>query len=203
MAKESLEDNPSIIRIIQEMVRKGESEKDIMSTLRGLGIDEERAKRLLMLGQADTFALVESEVSKIVRGSIAEEEEDFKIALKRQLKDAVGEAKIEMEKNVRDYTDKKTGKILEMMEEGRQKNEEALERSKTVEMEMKEVRMGSGAGQGKVITLVLILMGIGFLLFDAYLFYKSAQTILTVDQIVLNLVIAVAGIAMLFTASVV
>ncbi|MFA4906946.1 MAG: hypothetical protein WC602_01615, partial [archaeon] len=117
MAKESLEDNPSIIRIIQEMVRKGESEKDIMSTLRGLGIDEERAKRLLMLGQADTFALVESEVSKIVRGSIAEEEEDFKIALKRQLKDAVGEAKIEMEKNVRDYTDKKTGKILEMMEE--------------------------------------------------------------------------------------
>ena len=203
MAKESLEDNPSIIRIIQEMVRKGESEKDIMSTLRGLGIDEERAKRLLMLGQADTFALVESEVSKIVRGSIAEEEEDFKIALKRQLKDAVGEAKIEMEKNVRDYTDKKTEKIVEIMEEIRQKSEENLERSKTVEMEMKEVRMRSGAGQGKVITFVLILAGIGFLLFDAYLFYKSTQTILTVDQIVLNLVIAVAGIAMLFTASVV
>lgn len=197
------EAEPSIIRIIQDMVRRGESESDIMETLRGLGVEEGKAKKLLMLGQADTFALVESEVSKIVKGTLAEEEESFQDALKAKLEDAIAGARSELESGVRNYTDQKTEKILEMMEEIRQRNEESIERARAMETEMRDVRLRSGAGQGKIITTALIVFGVLFLLFDAYLFYTAFQSALTIDQIVLNIVVAVVGMAMLFTASIV
>ncbi len=60
----------SIIAIIQEMVQKGESEEMIVSTLHDLGIDPKKAKRLLLLGQADTFALLRGEISKIVQENV-------------------------------------------------------------------------------------------------------------------------------------
>lgn len=57
----------SIISIIREMVRSGESEENIVQSLKDLGIEEKKAKRLLLLGEADTFALLESEINKIVK----------------------------------------------------------------------------------------------------------------------------------------
>ena len=48
----------SIIKIIQDMVREGESEEKVIQTLKELGVDPDKAKRLLLLGQADTFGLL-------------------------------------------------------------------------------------------------------------------------------------------------
>jgi len=56
----------SIIQIIQDMVKNGESEEKIIKTLESLGVEADKAKRLLLLGQADTFALLRNEISKII-----------------------------------------------------------------------------------------------------------------------------------------
>ena len=63
----------SIIQIIQKMVREGESEEKIIQSLKTLGVAPDKAKRLLLLGQADTFALLRSEITKIVKQSIEEQ----------------------------------------------------------------------------------------------------------------------------------
>ncbi len=57
----------SIIEIIEKMVREGESEEKIVQTLKDLGIPQDKAKRLLLLGQADTFALLRGEIKKSCR----------------------------------------------------------------------------------------------------------------------------------------
>src|SRR3989338_834852 len=62
--------NVSIIQIIQKMVADGEAEQKIVSTLQDLGVNAEQAKRLLLIGQADTFGLLRGEINKIVREDV-------------------------------------------------------------------------------------------------------------------------------------
>jgi len=57
----------SIVSIIREMVKSGESEETIIKSLKELGIDEKKAKKLLLLGEADTFALLQNEINKMVK----------------------------------------------------------------------------------------------------------------------------------------
>ncbi|MFH1544877.1 MAG: hypothetical protein ABIE23_02180 [archaeon] len=68
----------SIIEIIERMVKEGEPEEKIIASLKALGIKENQAKKLLLLGEADTFTLLKSEIRKIVREDIKKEEELLK-----------------------------------------------------------------------------------------------------------------------------
>jgi len=63
----------SIIELIQQMVSEGVPEEKIVQTLKELGVEPEKAKRLLLLGQADTFALLRSEIARIVVDDIEKE----------------------------------------------------------------------------------------------------------------------------------
>ena len=51
------------------MVRDGESEEKILGTLRDLGVSMDKAKKLLLLAQADTFNLLKSELKKTLQES--------------------------------------------------------------------------------------------------------------------------------------
>jgi len=75
----------SIISIIREMVKSGESEENIIKLLQELGIDPKSAKRLLLLGEADTFALLQNEINKMVKQAFEEE----KPKLVGYIKDAI------------------------------------------------------------------------------------------------------------------
>ena len=63
-------EDTSIIEIIRKMVANGDSEEKIVKQLKDLGVDPDKAKRLVLLGQADTFALLSSEISKIVNAEL-------------------------------------------------------------------------------------------------------------------------------------
>jgi len=67
------ENESSIIRIIQKMVQDREPEEKIVNTLQTMGVTEEQAKRLVLIAQADTFTLLESEIGKIVAQKIEEQ----------------------------------------------------------------------------------------------------------------------------------
>ncbi len=82
----------SIISIIREMVKAGESEETIIRSLQELGIAEKDAKRLLLVGEADTFALLENEINKMVKEYFERE----KPKLIKYIEDKVGETEQEM-----------------------------------------------------------------------------------------------------------
>jgi len=86
----------SIIEVIQEMVRNGESEENIIKSLEQLGIEPDKAKRLLLVGQADTFALLQSEITKIVRNQVEME----KPQLVEYIQYATGKAEDKMTEKV-------------------------------------------------------------------------------------------------------
>ena len=86
-------DESSIIKIIQRMVSDGESEEKIVQTLRDLGVDEDKAKRLLLLGQADTFALLRSEISKIVKEDLDKQKPEMKKFISSEAEKAGGQVR--------------------------------------------------------------------------------------------------------------
>jgi hypothetical protein len=92
MAEGEVQSQASIVSIIREMVKAGESEETIIKSLQELGIKEKDAKRLLLVGEADTFALLENEINKMVKEYFDKE----KPSLVKYIKDKVGETEKEM-----------------------------------------------------------------------------------------------------------
>ncbi|GEM_PF-3156839 len=78
----------SIMQIISEMVREGETEDKIVETLSNLGITEAEAKRLLLVAQSHTFELLKSEIEKIVESHISEQKPELKNYIKKQISNA-------------------------------------------------------------------------------------------------------------------
>jgi len=67
----------SIIEILQKMVRENAPEEEIVNSLLSLGVSEEQAKRLLLIAQADTFTLLQSELDKIVKKQVDEKQKEL------------------------------------------------------------------------------------------------------------------------------
>ncbi|MDP2974247.1 MAG: hypothetical protein Q8N60_04300 [Candidatus Diapherotrites archaeon] len=82
----------SIIAIIQDMVKAGEPEEKIIKSLAELGVKPDQARRLLLLGEANTFALLQNEINKIV-GNYFEQE---KPKLAEFIREEVGRISDEM-----------------------------------------------------------------------------------------------------------
>ncbi len=69
--------NDSIINVIQKMVQEGEPREKIIKTLAGLGVDQEKAKRLLLIAEADTFTLLKKEISSVVQEQVNSERKNL------------------------------------------------------------------------------------------------------------------------------
>lgn len=78
--------NDSIIQVIQKMVQEGQSREKIVSTLRDLGVNEEQAKKLLLIAEADTFTLLKKEIGSMVREEFLKNREDFEDLIHEELK---------------------------------------------------------------------------------------------------------------------
>ena len=92
MAEKSVPSQASIISVIREMVKSGESEQSIVKSLKELGIKERDAKKLLLLGEADTFALLQNEINKMVKEYFDRE----KPGLVKYIKEQIGAKEQEM-----------------------------------------------------------------------------------------------------------
>ena len=86
MPAKSVPSQASIISIIREMVKSGESEETILTSLKELGIKEKDAKKLLLLGEADTFALLQNEINKMVKEYFDREKPAFEKHIKEEIK---------------------------------------------------------------------------------------------------------------------
>jgi len=67
----------SIINVIQKMVQEGQPREKIIQTLRDLGVEEEQAKKLLLIAEADTFTLLRKEINIMVKEEFKGQKSQF------------------------------------------------------------------------------------------------------------------------------
>lgn len=67
----------SIIEVIQKMVQEGQPREKIVQTLRDLGVNDEQAKKLLLIAEADTFTLLKKEINSLVEEEFQEQKKGF------------------------------------------------------------------------------------------------------------------------------
>jgi hypothetical protein len=69
--------NESIIEVIQKMVQEGQPRETILQTMYDLGVEEEQAKKLLLIAEADTFILLKKEIGVLVKNEFEVQKQDF------------------------------------------------------------------------------------------------------------------------------
>ncbi|MCH7902654.1 hypothetical protein IIC68_02790 [archaeon] len=217
MAKQDV----SIIDIIQKMVREGETEDKIINTLKDLGVEPDKAKRLLLLGQADTFALLKGEIKKIVVQEIEEEKPVLKKfiqeeaihsadASRQQLTKAVINDLKEYEKDItgqsktfQEQINDNIRKVNDLNERVKGKLNELGEAVREVQIDMDEVKIKGIGGRNKLISNALMGLGLLFGIGDAFLFYTTFGQPLSVDSLIVMTIVALITITMLFVATVI
>ena len=210
-----------IIEIIQKMVGDGESEEKILRTLKDLGVEPDKAKRLLLLGQADTFALLQSEIGKIVRTEMEKE----RPAMKKFIEESSGEVSEEIRQKItkaviadlKQYEKDVTGQsktFQEQIEETvknvgslsdrvKVKLNELGEAVRTVQLDMEEMKIKGVGTRNKLITTFMIVLGVAAGVADIWLLYSSFGAASTsVDSIIVMVILAMISITFLFVATV-
>jgi len=221
MAKKAEKENQtegSIISIIRQMVAAGEKEENIIQTLQDLGIDRGKAQRLLLLGQADTFALLQSEINKMVLKGIEKE----KVNIQKTIKEMSSTAAMATQEAIIEKAgvtfDKKSDQLRKENEAYRQKLEkvvsqtvslterfrvdltELARRSRNNKIELDEVKL---RGLGKVTRLMNTVLLIGGLLlcFAAFFAFFMYFNPITIDGILITIVMVIVGISMMFVST--
>lgn len=210
----------SIIEIIQRMVKEGESEEKIVKTLKELGVDEKKAKKLLLIGEADTFALLRSELAKIVKENIKNEIPALQKAIENETQKTAREIQGDMTKKsiteiqqyekdmrgelnlFRDQAQEKIEKVSFLGENVKEKIEELTSEVRTFQLDLDEMKVKGISGRNQNISRALIGLGVLFGLADLYLFFTSYSAGTTIDSIIVMVLIAIISVTMFFVATV-
>jgi len=201
MANDS--DQASIVSIIREMVKAGESEENIIKSLKELGIKQKDAKRLLLLGEADTFALLQSEINKMVKEYFDREKPGLESFIKQQLaqkeQDLVGRVEKralnafkEDQKFIENQAtmfqariNQSVKNILELNDETKTSMRDLAGRvseTERITWSLKERVFGSNIT--KLVSMVLLALEIGLVASTAYLVFTGAANT-TIDVLVI------------------
>jgi len=205
----AVKNKESISKIIQDMVRSGESEKKITDTLKELGVQPGQAKKLLMLGQADTFALLEGEIGKLSRMQVESAMPELKAEMQKELRktqkdleETLDEYVEEEAKNLRKKFSEQMKLVNEVNSAMNEKLDKVAGEAAEVRKEVKEMQLRRLGTKNEWVTLLLVLGGVGFLVSALYFFFVIAQAI-TLDSIIIFIIICLTGITMLFSSTIV
>ncbi|MBI4053633.1 MAG: hypothetical protein HY394_06380 [Candidatus Diapherotrites archaeon] len=211
----------SIIAIIQEMVEANEPEEKIISTLRQLGVEPEKAKRLLLLGQADTFALLKGEISRIVRDELENQKDFISRAVEEKSEEQGGKsfskvqksAQEEIEKlrletkrendNFRQKIEETAMKTTELSDKVRNKLNDLGEVVANTQQDIDEMKLRGVGSRNKLISYLLILGGIIFSSAALFFLIVKFQGRLDVDSLIVTTITAAIGVTMLFVSTLV
>ncbi|MBM3282031.1 MAG: hypothetical protein FJY86_01665 [Candidatus Diapherotrites archaeon] len=212
---------PSIIEIIQSMVREGESEQKILQTLQQLGVEPQKAQRLLLLAQADTFALLRSEISKIVKQDLESEKQNMNAFVQQQAQSAVQSASKNLSENVKKdlesyenqlsmqrrnfetETKDTLTKFTDLAERIRVRVNELGKDVQQVKVDQDEIKLRGVGNQNRMISIALLAFGVLFVLADLFLFIVNFGSVLTIDSVIIFIVMALIGVVLMFVATLV
>ena len=201
----------SIIGAIREMMKNGEPDEKILKTLVEMGVKPEQARRLIMIGQADTLTILQSDIGRIAKGQI----ENEMPALKRMVENELMKTRKELKKTVKDELDEEMevfrghmNEDLKLVNEVTGSLESKLgkidEKVSDVRGEVKEMQMRRLGTKNEWLSLVLVVGGLAFNAFAfimLYFIFTSASV--TLDSLIMTIVTALTGITMLFGSSII
>lgn len=212
---------PSIIEIIRNMVAEGESEEAILQTLAQLGIDQKKSQRLLLLAQADTFALLRSEIGKVVKQEIETQKTDMRSFMQSEAKASVEGLRSTLTQSVKQdlvaYENQITNQsrsFQAQISDTVQKFTELSERVRItlnslgkdvqqIKADQDELRLKGISSKNRTISTVVLIIGILFVLADFGLFVLNFGSALTIDSVIIFIVMALIGVTMMFVATLV
>lgn len=210
----------SIIEVIRDMVKQGASEEQIVQNLRELGVEPEKAKRLLLLGEADTFALLRNEISKIAEEDVsreipklhielekksAESKAELKQALALEFSQDIGRIKnslISENKDFRDGIAEDVSKALKNTEKFQGNLEQLNIRMQQLNADIDEARLSGTGARNKMLSIAMIFAGMIFLAAALYLIFFKFLSEPTIDNMVFAIVTAIIGITLLFVSTI-
>jgi type I site-specific restriction endonuclease len=78
------------------MVQEGQPREKIIQSLHDLGVNDEQAKRLLLIAEADTFTLLKKEINSMVREEIFSQKKGFEDMIHADIKSIEDEEKVKI-----------------------------------------------------------------------------------------------------------
>ena len=212
---------PSIIQAIQKMIKAGESDEKILENLLSLGVEKEQAHKLLLLAEADTFSLLESDINSLIKqemnknlpalNNIIEKlskrsHED----VKKEVNQAFASEKEGMQKELNKSFEKFSGEIRQDVMGLKGYNKDLQKefgllggRMQKLELDFEEAKIGGLGKRNKHLSLTLVIMGIVFSLTSLYSFFIIFQSQLAIDSVIITVMIAIIGVIMFFISSLV
>ena len=171
----------NIIKTIQSMLQKGESEENILSTLSDLGVNEKQAKSLLQISKADVFTLIQSDIAKSAKESVdslmPQYIDELKKMIKKETENAKKSVKKEIEENLKKenslFENKQTNdlnnitQIIENTKEMQEKQEQDIALLDT-KIETKTIGSTKGIRIIRIISFIIgiiLILVLGFKLF--------------------------------------
>ena len=209
----------SIIQIIQKMVQENEPEEKIIGTIKSMGVEEEQAKRLLLIAQADTFTLLSSEIDKIVQQKVDQKqkviEDETRVFIDKDLEIKQKEISSKLEKEFLKYkltlsdgqkqfqesVNDAISKLARLNEEVYAMGYENKKMIDTIERDLTETKL-KGVKVRRSITRNTLL-GIGMILFavSVLLVLNTFISKFNIDQITGAVIFALIGTALIYLSA--
>lgn len=207
----------SIIEIIQKMVRDGEPRDKIVQTLMDLGVNQEQAKRLLLIAEADTFTLLKKEINSLVREEMDSQRKGFEELIHEDIakaeseeKEKVGEiARAELkgvEKEIIDKTkdfegrvDKTIGSSEKTVNMVKMAIDSIQARISQLEIDLEQIKIHKYRRGGRLISYTLLILGAATLFSSAALLFLNFYS-LDSAQMMMVAVLILASIALMFAS---
>jgi hypothetical protein len=212
-----IENNNSIIEIIQKMVQEGQSNEDIVKTLQGLGVEKEQSKRLLLIAEADTFTLLKKEINALVASELEDKRKEFENLIEQDIKKIEEKEKIEIKKMAENELNEVVIDIKEDIKKYQSKIDENIESSqKTVnlvkisldtlnqkssqlELDVEQLKVHKYRKSSKIISYLFLSLGLIILVFALYLMFLNFDKI-DMSQIILISIALLGSISLMFAS---
>ena len=226
--EQASEKDEKIVNVVDKMRSAGSSDAEITQTLRESGVDEARAKKLIAQAGAGAFAKTGAEgagekksfssgtglsgAKGEIREFIKEEAEAEMQGLKEKIAGEVREDLVEYklrlagkEAEFKKAINENVSGMAELSDRVKTKLNDLSSQLKTVQLDLQEAKLSGAHAKNRAISIILLVLGILFLVTDLALFYNGfmGAFTLTVDAVILLVIMAFAGITMMFTATLV
>ncbi len=222
------EKDAKIVNVINKMRSAGSSDSEIAQTLKESGVEEARAKQLIGQAGAGGIAKTEAggasekkgipaeeslggekvEIREFIKEEAEAEMQELKEKLASEVKENLVEYKLKLagkEAEFKKAINENVSSMADLSERVRTKLNDLSSQMKTVQLDLQEAKLAGAHSRNRTISVILLVLGILFLVTDLALFYNgfAGAYVLTVDAVILLVIMAFAGITMMFTATLV
>jgi hypothetical protein len=212
----SMVNDESIIEIIQKMVQEGESQEKIVQSLKDLGVNEEQARKLLLIAQADTFTLLKKEINVLVENSFNQQKKEFEKIIhndimrledqeKEQVKEIARDQLKEVEEEMLQKTKSFEGRVNEIIVSSQKSVgmvktalDSVQERLAQTELDVEQIKVHKFRKGSVIFSYAMLLLGAMLLILSVYLIF--ARWPLDSNQMLMIIVLMLASVTLMFAS---